>query len=214
MRTRLALLALVSSLLLVSIPASADPDYYDFMVRVDVDGTMQGWDAPYLRTLPFTPETGWTDGDRVAYRCGYGFLQHKGRIVGRVTFTRIREAASYAALNDRYMLDAVRYYDGTLNTNPDLHQLNDCPEPSEAYAPTTVSERPNVTYTLVDRRGTPISLLELRSYTNTDAGPDVTFETTLVTPQRVTVVASAKGIPFMVVYYDSLSPKVVMGSDT
>lgn len=184
-------------------------DHWDVITNVTIGTTVQGWTAPYKRVLPFTPNTGWTDGDRVGYKCLYGFLMWNGEPVGRVTFTRIPEAGSYAMVNDRYMVEGSRYYDGTVNTNRNLSQLNDCPPPSEAYSAPSISERPIIKFT-----ATTGELLEVRSYVNTQPGPDVTFETVKVTPERVTVVASANGQPFVAIYYDSMdTSKVVMSSD-
>lgn len=180
---------------------------WDLDVRADINGIRQGWVAPYFRSLPYASNTGWVDGDRTAYRCAYGFLEWDGNIVGRVTFTRIPEADSYSMVNDRYMVEGTRWYDGTLDT-ADLSQLNDCPFPSEAYDLAVADERPTVTFRAVSGE-----LLEVRRYSHLLPGPDVTFAVVNSSPVRVTVVAYAEGLPFMVVYYDSMSDKVVMDVD-
>jgi len=74
-----------------------------------------GGNANYYRSLPFYPETGWTDGERAGYSCLYGFLMLNGQPVGRVTFARV-DGAGYAFINDNSMKEGVRHYDGTLGT--------------------------------------------------------------------------------------------------
>lgn len=185
-------------------------DYWDFMVTATIGTQRQGWTATYFRNLTYTAGVGWTDGDRTAYRCGYGFLMRDGVPVGRVTFTRIPEAASYSALNDRYMVEGSRYYDGTRNTNGNLSQLNDCPLPSEAYDAQTAIERPTIRFTGADGQ-----LLEVRDYKKAIPGPNITWQSVLVTSDRVTVIAYLDGLPFMALYYDSMPGSgVVLSSDT
>ena len=89
------------------------------------------------------------------------FLEVDGEIVGRVTFTRPSEAAAYTTVNDKYMVEGVRYYDGTQSTSG-AAQLNDCPGPSQDYGPPGgPDERPLIFYTKDGQ------LLENRSYTAT-----------------------------------------------
>lgn len=158
------------------------------------------WTAPYDRTLG--PRTGWTDGDRQAYRCAYMFLLHRGRVVGRVTFTR---AAGYAIVNDKYMISAARNFEGVVNTDPNIRQFDDCPAPDIAYEPYSgPDERPIIEYVL---RGT---VLETRDYRTTVAGPGVTFRLVESTRDRATVVGYKDGLPVIVVYYDSMISGVVI----
>ena len=96
-------------------------------------------------------------GDRVGYRCAYAFLRSRGQLVARVTFTRIE----YARLNDKYMDEASRYYDGTVYTGPD-RQLNDCPSPSEPYVEATgpIGPLPIVRF----EEASTATILEVRDY--------------------------------------------------
>lgn len=182
---------------------------WDLDVRADINGIRQGWVAPYFRSLPYMANTGWVDGDRVAYRCAYGFLEWNGEIVGRVTFTRIPEADSYSMVNDRFMESAVRYYDGSLNLNPSLNQLNDCPLPDEAYDAQVRSVRPTIRYSTAAGE-----LVEIRRYAHLQPGPDISFDLVKDTAARQTVIAYAEGLPFMTIYYDSMPGSgVVMDSD-
>jgi len=167
------------------------------------------WDAPYLRQLGFGLDTGWTDGDRAAYRCLYGFLTLDGQPVGRVTFTRVEEASTYASINDENMKEGVRYYDGSLAPANASRELGQCPAPDVAYQPYNgPDQRPTVTYETPGGQ-----LLEVRNYKSTVVGNGITFQQVESGPGRVTVVAYEWGNPVIVVYYDSISPQVVMKSD-
>ena len=166
------------------------------------------WDAPYYRGLPYAASTGWTDGDRSGYRCFYAFLLNQGQVVGRVTFTRVPEADSYASINDRYMEEGVRYYNGSLAPADAPTELGDCPTPSTAYQPATGSDqRPTITYTLGQ------TLLEVRNYKKTVVGAGITFRQVESTDSRITVVAYKDNLPVIVIYYDSMVPGLVMDSD-
>ncbi len=137
---------------------------FDIMLDATLDGVRtELWVAPYFRNLPYTNEfdVGWIDGDRVGYGCAYMFLEADGRIVGRVTFTHASEAGAYTFINDRFMIEGVRYYDGRVATGG-FAQLNDCPDSDQAYGPAGgPDERPLIYYTQSGE------LLENRSYTNT-----------------------------------------------
>lgn len=194
--------ALVAALFLVALPVSADPDRYDIMVNAD---GVRAWTAEYERTL--SDGVGWTDGDRVAYRCAYGFLMDDGVVVGRVTFTRIQAASSYAAISDQYMLEGARHYDGTPAVLTGGPQLNECPAPSESYTSFSGDQRPIITFNT-----SGCEVLETRNYQNLEPGAGITFQQTESTDDRVTVVAYKNSLPFVVVYYDALS-STVMNSD-
>lgn len=166
------------------------------------------WNAPYYRSLPFASNTGWTDGDRSGYRCFYAFLLNEGQVVGRVTFTRVPEAGSYASISDKYMVEGERYYNGTLAPANAPKELGECPEPMTAYTPATGSDqRPIITYTL---GGT---LLEVRNYTKTVVGEGITYRQVESTDSRITVVAYKDNLPAIVIYYESMVPGLVMNSD-
>jgi len=140
-------------------------DRFDIMLDATLDGVRTDlWVAPYFRNLPYTNayDVGWIDGDRVGYGCAYMFLEVDGQIAGRVTFTHGAEAGAYTFINDRFMTEGVRYYDGSLDTSG-RQQLNDCPGSTEAYgAPGGPDYRPLIYYTQGGE------LLENRSYTNTN----------------------------------------------
>ena len=159
--------------------AAAHPERARFDIRLSA--TLGGqstefWAAPYFRSLPYTSQfdVGWIDGDRVGYRCAYMFLESDGAIVGRVTFTRPSEASTYTTINDRFMNEGARYYNGAIDL-PAAAQLNDCPYPSQQYgAPAGPDERPLIYYSEAGE------LIENRSYTNTNgeaiANGDLVFQ--------------------------------------
>lgn len=170
------------------------------------------WNADYFRTLPYTSNTGWTDGDRSGYRCAYMFLVQGSNIVGRVTFIRVEAPAGssgYGIVNDSGMDEGVRFYDGTLAPANGPNELGDCPQsdiPYETFNGPT--QLPTVIY-----ETTSGSILEVRNYKTTVTGPGVTFRQVESTDQLVTVVGYKNGLPMIVVYYESMSPSVVMISD-
>lgn len=208
--TLLALLAIVA----LAVPASAaheppapapgEPGHFTTILS-DSEGT-RWWTADYLRSLP--SGYGWTDGDRSGYRCFYAFIvDARGRVVGRVTFTRI-DGADYATILDKYMAEGVRYYNGTLAPPGAPKELGQCPAPSASYEPYFgPDERPVITYNV---RGQAI---ETRDYTEVVAAPGITFRHVEDTPTRQAVIAHRDGLPVIAVYYDSLSPRLTMAGE-
>lgn len=207
------------------LPTPSGPKF-DIFLGAQVDGVnFNMWVAPYHRSLPYSTPAGWVDGDRVGYSCAYMFLQREGVNVGRVTFTR---AAGYGFVNDKSMAEGVRYFDGAVSTTGQA-QLNDCPAPTQAYAPGDgVDYRPLVFY--VDDNG----LLENRSYTNTTSDAIASGQVRFAELERITTPFLAQGAntsrpattvyervtvaayvqidglwqPTMIVYYDTLVPDV------
>ena len=187
-----------------------DGDYFvTLLAGINESGANDSWwNAPYYRNLPYAPNTGWTDGDRGGYRCFYAFLLNEGQVVGRVTFTRIPEAGSYASISDKYMVEGERYYNGAVAPANAPKELGECPEPMTAYAPATgTDQRPTITYTM---GGT---LLEVRNYKKTVVFPGITFRQVESTDSRVTVVDYKDNLPAIVIYYESMVPGLVMNSD-
>lgn len=196
------ILCLVALVFALSAPAWAQtmPDH--FQIILSADG-VEMWRADYDRTLDV--RTGWTDGDRQGYRCAYMFLLHRGRVAGRVTFTQVRDAAAYSVVNDKFMVEGMRFFDGTVDPTPNQH--DDCPAPDQEYESYTgPDQRPVVTYS------GPRGVLETRSYPDIVAGAGVIFRQVESTSRRVTVVAYKNGLPVIVVYYDALDPRVSVNS--
>lgn len=173
------------------------------------------WDAPYYRNLPYAPNTGWTDGERHRYICAYMFLMHNGEVVGRTTFTNVPDANSYSQINDKFMLEAQRYFDGTVAAPGQVELFNrddpddplNCPPPDLAYEEYLGPDRrPQIAYI---HDGTPI---EFRTYASLITSPRIKFQVVSVSPQRVTVVAYVDNLPTIVIYYDSMVPSLVMES--
>lgn len=184
-------------------------DHFD--IHVTADGVL-AWRAKYLRTLPFAAGVAWVAGDRCAYKTCYAFLTFDDRVVGRVTFARVAQASGYVVVNDKYMAEGQRFYDGTVYTGPAVQGLGDCPDSPEGYeASTGPWDLPTINYEARTTTGT--DLLEVRDYKVLAVGAGITFRQVESSPERVTVVAYKNGTPITVVYYDSMVPDVVMTSD-
>lgn len=195
------------------------------------------WRAPYHHELLYQLNTGWLNGDRLAYHCMYGFIQQDGVIVGRFTVRAIPTAdnnsdGAYIQINDSYMEDApgspqdtaggpARRYDGSVRDPNIQSPFADCPQDVGIdYQPGTADERPIIPFW---NNG---EVIELRDYRNTVAAPGVTFEELepITTPFQVTtgngthtvndrrtVLARLNGLPVAVVYYDGLGTGSVVG---
>lgn len=167
---------------------------------------VQWWTANYwgVDSIPYTADVTWLDGDRSGYKCAYGFLEFQGEIVGRFTFTRPLAAATYSAVNDSYMSDGQRHYDGTPAVPPG-GELGECPDPSEEYSSYTgADERPRIGFWSADFA----DVLDIRDYTNTVVSTvePVKFRLFSVSATRITVIAYlvSSDLPVMVVYYDTM----------
>jgi hypothetical protein len=133
-----------------------------------------------------------------------------------------RPLENYTYVGDENMVEGSRYYNGA-KAPAGSNELGDCPSPSQSYeAWSGPDQRPTITY------GGSSGILETRAYPNVVAHPGLMFRqvekittpfstfggvTTSTVYSRVTIVAYYNGLPAMVVYYDSLSPSVVMGSN-
>jgi hypothetical protein len=164
----------------------------------------------HLATPTLDAPAGWLDGDRIAYRCGYAFLEYRGVIVGRVTVTRIdpKRAQPYVKVNDAYMVEGVRHFDGTVDPTPNQHD-EECPRPSEDYQRLVGDPGP---VPVVTFQHGPHSI-EVRDFGDPadlkKVGRGHLFQTVEVTPDRITVVAYRKRVPALVIYYDLMYTDVV-----
>jgi hypothetical protein len=171
---------------------------------------------PYLRHLTqYDPDAAWIDGDRVGYGCAYMFLVDDGEIVGRVTFTTWRppvDGNPYAYVNDRYMVEGGRFYDGS-PTPPGTRQVpgHECPDPAQAYEPLKGSPGPRPIIRFSDT--TDGHALEVRDYKRVTTSPGHQFKIASAGPNRVIVVAYQHRFPVMVVYYRRLSDAIRIGSN-
>jgi hypothetical protein len=173
------------------------------------------WQAPYLYEVPYIADAGWVAGDRVGYGCAYGFLHHEGEIIGRFTFRKV-DAADYVVINDTYMAEGERYYDGSPTGG--IQQVPDfeCPVTDQTYEATNApDEDPLVVFWNAAGQA-----VEIRDYRGVVPGPGVTFQVMEVITQpfqvtssasgthtvngRVTVLARENGVPVVVVYYDAI----------
>jgi hypothetical protein len=202
------------------------------MVKKGSGGGPSYWNAPYLYVTPYTSDTGWLPGDRVAYACAYAFLQHNGQLVGRVTFQRLSGSASYVFINDKFMNESERYWDGSPTPDPNGTGYSDCPPPGADYTTEVVpDERPKVVYWEGATAASPAEALEIRDYLGIVPGVagttfdlievihepfQVTAPTTGVQTvnSRVTVLAREFGVPVAVVYYDGIGTGQVSEAGT
>jgi hypothetical protein len=199
--------AMVWALAMPSTSAVASPR--SFQIMANANGTKARF--TYAVSLPGQGgvATGWTAGDRVAYRCAYMFLRSGSQLVARVTFTRIE----YAKINDKYMDEGARYYDGTPYTGS-AHQLNDCPGATEPYVEVSGPIGPTPVVTFADASSGTI--LEVRDYsevTQKVGGVPWQFQIVSATPDRVVVIGYQSGEPALAVYYDRLSPNITLTSN-
>lgn len=192
---------------------SNQPDHFSILLIDALAGELW-WEADYLRTL--SPGIGWTDGDRSGYRCAYMFLYKVGRrgrlqMIGRATFIRVEGAADYGKVNDRYMDEGIRYFDGSLDptngTANDIKELGDCPQASSGYEPFDGSQLPTIRF----MNGNQV--LETRDYKAVVAAEGITFQQVSKSDASIGVVAYDNGLPVIEVYYDSLVRGVTLTSD-
>ena len=181
----------------------------------NADNGDQWWYAPYHVFLP--SGAGWIAGDRIGYGAVYGFIVDEGKIVGRVTFAKIRGAA-YAKVNDRAMPEGERYFDGQPGGGGQLYSSRfvDHVVSHEYTENLEPDSNPRVVYLNGGRT------IEVRDYANVERlSPNLKFrlDQFITTPfmtddgegrsirvnQRATVVAYADNLPVVVVYYDALN---------
>jgi hypothetical protein len=183
-------------------------DVFYFIVTAD-DRTVGTF--PYDMTLnAFDPDAGWIEGDRVGYRCAYTFLVDDGEIVARVTFTKPYKARKYVVLNDKFMHEGERYYDGGwagVQQVPD----DECPWPTEPYK--KLRGRPGPRPVIQFLHAGDNHVVEVRNYNNLKRNRHNRFRIFSATPDRVTVVAYRDRWPVMVVYYERLSDEILLTSN-
>lgn len=177
------------------------------------------WEPDYFRVLPYAPNTGWTDGDRENYYCGYGFLMNNGIPVGRVTAYAIEAArgnpndpnSDTIVISDRSMDEAVRLLDGSLAQPPNQVELA---EPCNSLIGTPdypdligSGERPTVEFVYNGQT------IEFRNYKPLVVPPFLQFQVTTANEHQVVVVAYKNGVASVAFYYDSMVPAMVMETD-
>ena len=129
--------------------------------------------------------------------------------MGRVTFMRIE----YAMINDKYMDEAARYYNGTRYTGHH-HQLNDCPEPSEAYVDATGPIGPVPVVTFTDTAtGIALDVRDFATVEQSGGGTPWEFQVVAAGPRRVRIVGYQSDEPVVAIYYDRMSSDVTLSSN-
>jgi hypothetical protein len=166
---------------------------------------------PYdLSLTEFDPDAGWIEGDRVGYRCGYTFLVDDGGIVARVTFTTPRKAKKYVRLNDKFMHEGERFYDGSW---AGVRQVpaEECPRPTEPYRKLNGPPGPRPIIQFLSAGDG--HAVEVRNYSKIKRNRHTKFRISSATPDRVTVIAYRDRWPVMVIYYDKLSEDILLHSN-
>lgn len=205
MRNGVMLTALVGMLMMPPTEPAQAAGHNHFTIMVSSKGTKA--EFSYQTSLP--SGASWVGGDRVGYRCAYMFLIWQGQVVGRVTFTQIE----YAKVNDKFMDEGARWYDGTVYTGSH-HQLNDCPRPLEPYADANGPIGPLPVMTFSD--AATGQALEVRNYVDVvqgGTGKPWKFQVVTARPQHVTVIGYQDGESILAIYYDRLSPTIRLTSN-
>jgi hypothetical protein len=190
-------------------------DHFEFRISTTPDRRKVGSLVypRHLATPTLDAPAGWLDGDRIAYRCGYAFLEYRGVIVGRVIVTRIdpSNARPYVRVNDAYMVEGVRHVDGTVDPTPNQHN-EECPRPTVKYQRLVGDADPVPIVTFQHGPHT----IEVRDFGDPSdvkkVGQGHQFKTVEVTPDRIAVVAYQDRTPALAIYYDRMYSEVVPGT--
>lgn len=199
---KITMIAVVIGVLVVpSAPSLAAPRPNSFTIMASAEGTKV--------KFPYKYKIGWVAGDRVGYSCAYMFLRSRGQLVARVTFTRIE----YVMLNDKYMDEAARFYDGTVYTGSD-RELDDCPAPSEPYVHAYGPFGPLPIMKFSDpSTGTLLEVRDYRKLVQNGGGVHWEFKIVAATPDRVTVIGYQSREPALAIYYDRLTSRIKLTSN-
>jgi hypothetical protein len=210
-------------------------DFFDFIITANINddpapklqdpravGTFS-YDR-HLTTPTLDAPAGWVDGDRNGYSCGYAFLAYRGFIVGRVTLSRIDppDTTPYTVVLDKFMVEGVRNYDGTLNTydvpagggEPRPAPGMSCPFPLEkSYDPLVGDPGPTPLVTFQHGPHT----IEIRDFADgadvQNVGPGHTFKVVSESDTRIEIVAYQDGTPVLAIYYDLMTTAVIPGTE-
>lgn len=214
------------------IPPTVDPGpcrdrecFTFFVVARDLDaGTVDPlWNAPYHLDTPYSDNAGWLAGDRVGYRCVYTLFQVAGDMIGRTTVRAIPGTEDYLVINDKFMDEGQRLYNGDPFDGQQVPR-GECPEvePGLYDQPGPFpDERPVIPFWLGDK------VHEIRDYRTLTPGAGVTFRLfeTITEPfevcstvsgcttvnQRKTVLVYWNDVPVFVIYYDALGEGSLLG---
>ena len=203
---KLAMIAalMVGALALPSAPAQAAQR--SFVIMASAEGTKAQFSYPSSLNVDGIA-AGWVSGDRVGYGCAYAFLRSGRHLVGRVTFMRIE----YASLNDRFMDEGSRFYDGARSHGSHHQQLNDCPAPREGYEEATGPFGPTPIVTFSDTAtGTILEVRDFNTIVQSGDGEPWHFQVEAAGAHRVTIVAYETDEPVLAIYYDRMSSGITV----
>lgn len=159
----------------------------------------------------------WVPGDREGYACAYAFMYDRhpnpfghpdivreGTFIARATVVRPPEAG-YGKVNDRYMEEGERYYDGTHSSEGQEIPSESCPgealDPFD-YAGYQPHGPDQIRIGLLKPDG---QVADIRDFTNVLVGDVGHFEFLGVTDDRATVLFILEGKVSHVIYYDALN---------
>lgn len=183
---------------------------FDIIVAIGDPGTNVVGSFNYLRDLPSGAR--WLDGDRLAYRCGWTFLQWQGELVARVTFRRTSDYIAglpITRVEDRFMAEGQRAFDGTPGTGQQTAPPAACAGlyPEIDYPPLAGDAGPRPIIAFHDL--TSGELLETRSYADQDE-PGSEFVIVETTPALTIVAFYESGQPVAAAYYEVLRPDLIV----
>jgi hypothetical protein len=175
--------------------------------------------------------SGWSAGDRVGYRCLWDFGDYRDYLTHRATYTSIGgPAEGGASINEKYMVEGYRHYDGTPDhaDEPNRDQFDDeCTNPpsgdgiSTAGPTTTYPDRPLtdtfVAEDVILQHGP--HTIEVRDFSDLeDTGvplhSSLRLDTVAVTDRRITVIGydcqSGVCVPKVEIHFDLMAPGVIV----
>lgn len=212
----------------LKIQCTPDPNNPDF-VCPEVNGKPNYGDLDYFaHGMPYLYEDAipgnhdhawWTAGDRQGYACGYGFMyerhpsppghpeiQRPGVFLARATVVRPFEAG-YGKVNDDYMEEGERYYDGTVANEGQEITSEDCQavalDPDFDYASYVPTGPDEIRIGILTPGG---EIADIRDFTNVLIDENVGhFEYIGFEDGRVSVVFILNGLVSHAIYYDEMN---------
>lgn len=184
----------------------------------DLDYFGHGMPYLYSDAIPGNHDHAWwVPGDRQGYACAYGFMYDRhpnpfghpeivreGHFIARATVVRPLEAG-YGKVNDVYMEEGERYYDGTISTEGQEITSENCqtealdPFDYDNYVPHG-PDQIRIGLLTVDGE-----VADIRDFTNVLVGPLGHFEFLSLAGDRASVLFILDGQVSHVIYYDALN---------
>lgn len=220
---RLVLLTAAATLMLVAgtVAFAKLPEDQGFSLAFQGDpGRIPSATADYLYDLPSGGH--WLAGDRSGYDCAYTFLEYQGQLIGRVAFHRVDAASGYMQVNDRFMAEGLRYYDGEINTRSDVGDTGSMKAVPPLTNTSTIDAciTSQIDYLAVPEQSLPVirffvgeTLIETRDYANAVVEGEGHFGLLEATPERTAVAFISGRVVVGVVYYTPLNGATITTND-